>query len=395
MSTIKDVASRVGVSTGTVDRILHNRGRFSPETAERVFQAVKELNYTPNMHARGLKKTADTRFAAILPEPHLDAGYWHMVLQGVHRAKDEFSAFGGTIKIFTYDYHQQADYGKLLEQITQWNPQALLVAASDSETLGAKIANLQLPVVLIDSDIEALSSRLAYIGQDTYQSGVLAGRLMELLLGNHAYAANRAGFSHNAATSQSGATVENVAPAQQTPTGPLLIINPVYANPYLQQRLAGFSAYQADHFAHIPSVEINQIIEPQEYDSLLQYYFAEPTRLPSGIFVTNASVYDFATYLKSKGEPYTSIPVVGYDLIFGAAHLVEQGVINFVLTQQPTEQGYLGMQTLYNRFVLNQPVEERHIMPLNIITKENVRTFVPTGAGRAVADNQRGANHEI
>ncbi len=370
MSTIKDIANRVGVSTGTVDRILHNRGRFSPETAERVLQAVKELKYTPNMHARGLKKTADTRFAAILPESHLDAGYWHMVLQGVHRAKTEFSAFGCAIKVFTYDYHHHTDYGRLLEQITQWSPQALLVAASDSETLGAKIANLQLPVVLIDSDIEALSSRLAYIGQDTYQSGVLAGRLMELLL------AGGADFAGQVGQATGGAT------------GSLLIINPVYANPYLKQRLEGFSAYQAEHFPHIPSVEINQIIEPQEYESLLQYYFAEPARLPSGIFVTNASVYDFAAYLQAKGEPYTSIPVVGYDLIFGAASLVEQGVINFVLTQQPIEQGYLGMQTLYNRFVLNQPVEEKHIMPLNIITKENVHTFITTAVDEAATKTE-------
>lgn len=52
--TIHDVAKLAGVSKSTVSRVLNNRGYASPETVERVQQAIEALNYVPQMVARGL-----------------------------------------------------------------------------------------------------------------------------------------------------------------------------------------------------------------------------------------------------------------------------------------------------------------------------------------------------
>ena len=52
LATLKDVATKVGVSVTTVSRVLNNRGAISQETRDKVFQAVKELNYFPNEMAR-------------------------------------------------------------------------------------------------------------------------------------------------------------------------------------------------------------------------------------------------------------------------------------------------------------------------------------------------------
>ena len=43
--TIKEIAERAGVSRGTVDRALNNRGRIKPEVAERILAIAKELDY--------------------------------------------------------------------------------------------------------------------------------------------------------------------------------------------------------------------------------------------------------------------------------------------------------------------------------------------------------------
>ena len=43
--TIKDIAARAGVSTGTVDRVLHKRPNVSKAALEKVNKALEELDY--------------------------------------------------------------------------------------------------------------------------------------------------------------------------------------------------------------------------------------------------------------------------------------------------------------------------------------------------------------
>ncbi|MBK8424919.1 MAG: LacI family DNA-binding transcriptional regulator [Lewinellaceae bacterium] len=51
---IKDIAAQTGVSIGTVDRVLHNRGHVAPEVRIRVLRVMEEMGYQPNMVARSL-----------------------------------------------------------------------------------------------------------------------------------------------------------------------------------------------------------------------------------------------------------------------------------------------------------------------------------------------------
>lgn len=66
--TIKDVAREAKVATSTVSRVLSGKGRISESTKERVSEAIKKLNYTPNVIARGLAKSRTRILAVVLPE---------------------------------------------------------------------------------------------------------------------------------------------------------------------------------------------------------------------------------------------------------------------------------------------------------------------------------------
>ena len=59
MATMLEVAKRAGVSKATVSRVLSGNGYVSQETKDRVFQAVAESGYRPNLLALNLatKKT--------------------------------------------------------------------------------------------------------------------------------------------------------------------------------------------------------------------------------------------------------------------------------------------------------------------------------------------------
>ncbi|MDB1949461.1 LacI family DNA-binding transcriptional regulator [Clostridium tertium] len=66
--TIKDVAREANVATSTVSRVLSNSHKISDKTKEKVNEAIKKLNYTPNIIARGLANNRTRILAVILPK---------------------------------------------------------------------------------------------------------------------------------------------------------------------------------------------------------------------------------------------------------------------------------------------------------------------------------------
>jgi LacI family transcriptional regulator len=65
--TIKDIAKKVGKSTTTVSRALHDHDDISPETKELVRKAAAELGYRPSILAQRLQKQRSDTIGFILP----------------------------------------------------------------------------------------------------------------------------------------------------------------------------------------------------------------------------------------------------------------------------------------------------------------------------------------
>lgn len=68
MTTIKDVAIKAGVSVSTVSRVMNNRGYISQSTKDKVFNAMKDLNYQPNEVAKSLFRKKSNIIGLILPD---------------------------------------------------------------------------------------------------------------------------------------------------------------------------------------------------------------------------------------------------------------------------------------------------------------------------------------
>lgn len=68
MATLRDVARAAGVSVTTVSYVLNDRkGRFSPETKERVFAALDEVGYIRNTVARSLVRNRTDTIGVLIP----------------------------------------------------------------------------------------------------------------------------------------------------------------------------------------------------------------------------------------------------------------------------------------------------------------------------------------
>lgn len=353
MATIKDIADAAGISIGTVDRIIHKRGRYSEKTAEKVREIMSDLNYSPNMHARGLKKTRNYIFAAVLPREEQDSGYWGLVADGIKRASEELSPFCEPVKIYTFDRYSSDSCTVLLKRILSENIDGLLIAPVVPEAVRGLLTDTEIPFLFVDTDIPDLKKRMVYIGQDSLQSGILSGKLMRLM-------------------------VQAEAGWDEFSTGEdfILVVEPPGSNYHLKSRIEGFRKYITEN---LPSVLVQRVKietdDEEEFHKRIKAFYLEKNRPPLGIFAANSCVYYIASFLERLGFEHSETPLIGYDLIPGKEIYIENGTIDFILTQQPEEQAYRGVMMLYDGIVLKKKFKSELFIPLNIITKENLDTF--------------------
>ena len=83
---------------GTVDRVLHNRGRVAEKTRQRVLACVEEMKYRPNVAARMLAQKRSYRIAGVFSR--LEHEIWDQVREGVDRAAEEFEPMGVQVEPF-------------------------------------------------------------------------------------------------------------------------------------------------------------------------------------------------------------------------------------------------------------------------------------------------------
>jgi DNA-binding LacI/PurR family transcriptional regulator len=78
--TMSEVAMRAGVSKATVSRVLNKTHVIAPETERRVLEAVRQLNYHKNVHARRLATGQSNLFGLVISE--ITNPYFHEIIRG-------------------------------------------------------------------------------------------------------------------------------------------------------------------------------------------------------------------------------------------------------------------------------------------------------------------------
>jgi len=88
VSKIHDVARRASVSIATVSRVLNSsEHKVNAETAEKVRQAVKELDYRPNALARALQMKKTMTIGVIIPD--ISNHYYAEIVRGIQSVADQ------------------------------------------------------------------------------------------------------------------------------------------------------------------------------------------------------------------------------------------------------------------------------------------------------------------
>ena len=67
-ATIKDIARASGVSIATVSRVINGTAPVLPETRQRVEEAIRKQDYTPNALAKGLVSRRTSSIGVTIPD---------------------------------------------------------------------------------------------------------------------------------------------------------------------------------------------------------------------------------------------------------------------------------------------------------------------------------------
>ena len=342
--TIKDIARMAGVSAGTVDRVLHNRGDVSPQSKAKVQKVLDEIHYQPNVFAIGLAAKKKYSFICLIPY-YIEHDYWHSVSIGIERARQELRPFNVSVDYLCYDHGNKDSYQKACRAVKESNVDAVLIAPNFREETLELTTYLQANKIVyafVDFNMEEAKA-LTYIGQDSYKSGYIAAKI---LMRNYSM----------------GEGQELVLFLSNSKNNPAEI--------QMQRRLEGFLSYISEEYNNLIIHEV--VLNKSDVESnrkTLDVFFQTYPKAMLGV-VFNSRVYQLGEYLQQTGRCMKGL--IGYDLLKANVDLLKSGDVHYLIGQRPGLQGYCGVKALCDHVVFKKSVDAVKYMPIDILIKDNI-----------------------
>ena len=336
-ATLKDIAQLAGVSLGTVDRVMNNRGEVAEITRQKILQIAKNVDYQPDISAKTLASKKTYKIAVCIPEWGSESEFWKSPLEGIEKAVQETTHFGITISKFLFDQFNKNSFKRALQKVMDYAPDAVVVAPvfyREVKTISSFCNQRNIPYIFINSKLKGYH-HLTFIGQDEIQSGKVAGKLVKQYISSD---------------------------------GEILIAHLSHvAEEYyhLKKRRDGFGISCPNRHIHEINIEMNT---PGEIDRILMETLDNHPNI-QGVFVTNSKAHKVAKTLKNCGK---NVFVIGYDLIEDNLTYLKDDTIDVLISQRPFDQGYLSIKALFNKLLLNKTIKKEYQMPIEIIIKENI-----------------------
>ena len=186
--TIQDIAERAGVSRGTVDRALNDRGRINPEVAERIKQLAEEMGY---VHKPRKKQNPARRKKKLGVVTQLaNAAFMQEINRGIQTAKKELEELGIQVIVKERTSVDENEQLEAIEELLDQEIDGLAIMPVDSEKIREKLNRViqeqNIPVVTFNSDIVG-TRRSCFVGMDNRQSGRTAAGLFKMLTRENSY----------------------------------------------------------------------------------------------------------------------------------------------------------------------------------------------------------------
>ena len=349
---IKDIALRAGVSVGTVDRVLHKRPNVSASARAKVEKALEEMDYQPNVYAAALAYNRSYTFYCIIPK-HESEAYWDEIEEGTTACAKRRRDFHINLKMLYYERFNGESFQEAAKECLNDKPDGVIVVPAKleltrqfTETLTQK----NVPFILLDSYLPDLKP-LAFFGQDSFQSGYFAARMLMLIASKE----------------------EEIMLMKQLNNGHI-------GSKQQNNRETGFRLYMHDHFPDIEIIELNLPMGEtrEQLDARLEEFFTTHSKVHHCI-TFNSKAHLVGDFLLRTNR--RQVQIMGYDMVPKNAECVRQGSISFLIAQHAYMQGYGCVETLFEAIVLRKKVMPVNYMPIELLTKENIDFYRRTNIG--------------
>lgn len=340
--TIQTVAERAGVSRGTVDRVINNRSYVRAEVRARILKAIEETGYVPPRQAQPAEQP-DTfpplRLGVVLP--NWTGGFQNEVGEGIAKARRELAPYHVEIRVCVCETDLPVECIEHLDALVEWGAQGIALCALNDIIIEAKVGELAdrgIPCVTFNSDLPG-SRRLCFVGQDYTKSGRIAAELLSkcvprnarilVMVGNLEYHGHRT-------------------------------------------RLDGFCARMHELGFAAAQIEITETYNNYRLTCDKVRQALQDTPDLAAIYMANRSVTGCTDALRQAGA-IGKVHVVAHDVSARTKLLLQEGSLDFTITQDMVRQGYLPLILL--RELLHKgehPQKDQLSTRISIICSQNI-----------------------
>lgn len=329
MITIKEIAEKAGVSAGTVDRALHNRGRVKKETKEKILAVAKEYNYKPNEVAQGLvvrKKKLKLCFLSANPETN---PFFRDVRDAAEKKAEELTLYGVTVDFYTVRINEKKEFdidGNLEEHLGEYDGLVTIgIPSAQIERCLDYMEKESRPVVFYNEMMEN-RNYLAYVGCDYIASGRLAAGLCVL----------------------AGNTDAKVCVYSQG----------MYDVLSFSARMKGLEQEREARYPDLKILDCFSVSLDQRENTLMAEEMFRRYPDVNIVYVVNPGDYGICDAVH-RADAKHQVKIITNDMVEPEIEMMEQGIVSATICQEPEKQGAQPLDILFRYLAFGTEPEKR------------------------------------
>ncbi len=346
--TIYDVAAACGLSKGTVDRVIHNRGRVSEESRQKVLKTIKELGWKPDEYAQILGTRTKYNIVCIMPQWRA-GDYWGKIKEGFLEEAKVVERYGITVEILPYIDGNKESFNNACKSALDAKPHGIVIRPLYPEELSIDFINslkkLSIPYAYVDNLLVNDKDYLTYYGVDFAKSGRLGAYLL--------------------------------TEGCKSP-GDILIIRIIRGEGVVSDptkvRRENFVEYIHDRYpdTNIYYIKIDPDHTTEAYELLDSFFHEHPE--VRNVAMLNSRIFLMASYIKKR--KLKDFRLIGYDNTTANLEALESGAVTYLITRHTSQQASLCIKAM-TEFLLHQnlPAQRDNYMHMNVLTKYNLENF--------------------